>query len=140
MCDDFWSSADAQVSCRQLGFTSTGTAPVQYLIPSEHSMIILTIDYMKLGSTAITTGFTNGVGQIWLDNVQCAGTETRLIDCPANPIGNHNCGHIEDAGVTCQSGKNYMQPMHMDPMTTLMPISCQKSNVFMCLYQLMQHT
>ena len=76
---------------------------------------------MKLGSTAITTGFTNGVGQIWLDDVQCAGTETRLIDCPARPIGTHNCGHIEDAGVTCQSGKNSIQlaTMHMDPYDNL---------------------
>jgi hypothetical protein len=54
------------------------------------------------GAVAITTGFTNGVGQIWLDNVQCRGTETRLIDCPHLPLGTHNCGHIEDAGVRCQ--------------------------------------
>ena len=52
------------------------------------------------------TGFTNGVGQIWLDNVQCRGTETRLIDCPANALGSHNCGHIEDAGVRCQGTGN----------------------------------
>ena len=36
-----------------------------------------------------------------MDDVNCAGTETRLIDCPARQIGTHNCGHIEDAGVTC---------------------------------------
>ena len=50
---------------------------------------------------SLTSGFTNGVGQIWLDNVGCRGTETRLIDCPASPLGSHNCGHIEDAGVRC---------------------------------------
>ncbi len=38
-----------------------------------------------------------------MDNVQCRGTETRLIDCPANALGSHNCGHIEDAGVRCQT-------------------------------------
>ena len=54
-----------------------------------------------LGSVALTTGFTNGVGQIWLDDVQCNGTETRLIDCPARALGTHNCGHTEDAGVRC---------------------------------------
>lgn len=32
----------------------------------------------------------------------CVGTERRLIDCPANPIGSHNCVHSEDAGVGCQ--------------------------------------
>lgn len=44
-----------------------------------------------------------GNGQIWLDNVNCRGTEARLIDCVANPIGTHNCAHTEDAGVRCSS-------------------------------------
>ena len=44
----------------------------------------------------------DGTGQIWLDNVQCVGNETRLIDCPANQLGVHNCMHFEDAGVNCQ--------------------------------------
>ena len=57
---------------------------------------------LKLGAAALTSGFTNGAGQIWLDDVRCSGTETRLIDCPASPLGTHNCGHIEDAGVRCQ--------------------------------------
>ena len=56
---------------------------------------------MILGSVALTTGFTNGAGQIWLDNVHCRGTESRLIDCFANFLGVHNCGHIHDAGVRC---------------------------------------
>jgi len=53
-------------------------------------------------ATALFSGFTNGVGQIWLDEVACHGTETRLFDCPANPLGTNNCGHTEDAGVRCQ--------------------------------------
>ena len=44
----------------------------------------------------------DGTGQIWLDDVQCVGNETRLIDCPANSLGAHNCVHFEDAGVDCQ--------------------------------------
>ena len=57
--------------------------------------------FSLIGAVALFTGFTNGVGSIWLDNVQCVGTETRLIDCPANAIGSHNCVHSEDAGVRC---------------------------------------
>ena len=53
------------------------------------------------GAIALTFGFTIGAGQIWLDNVRCLGSESRLIDCPANPLGSHNCGHSEDAGVRC---------------------------------------
>lgn len=36
-----------------------------------------------------------------MDNVGCSGTESRLIDCPHNAIGSHDCSHSEDAGVTC---------------------------------------
>ena len=50
---------------------------------------------------ALTTGFTNGVGQIWLDDVHCRGTETRLVDCTHSAFGQHNCNHLEDAGVLC---------------------------------------
>ena len=46
---------------------------------------------------------TDGISQIWLDNVECAGTETRLIDCPANSLGSHNCDHGDDTGVVCVS-------------------------------------
>ena len=53
------------------------------------------------GSSSQIFGFSNGVGQIWLDNVRCRGNETRLIDCPANPLGVHGCSHFEDAGVRC---------------------------------------
>ena len=45
--------------------------------------------------------FGVGIGQIWLDEVACTGNESRLIDCPANPLGLHNCVHDEDAGVRC---------------------------------------
>ncbi len=37
----------------------------------------------------------------WLDNLRCSGTESRLIDCPANSIGVENCFHIEDVALIC---------------------------------------
>ena len=46
--------------------------------------------------------FGQGTGSIWLDNVQCVGTETRLINCTHNAIGSHNCAHSEDASVSCR--------------------------------------
>ena len=57
------------------------------------------------GARGLTT-VPPGTGQIWLDDVRCAGEEARLLNCPANPLGDHNCGHIEDAGVRCRPGKH----------------------------------
>ena len=74
-----WEDVDASVVCRQLGL-SGGTA---------HK-------YAHFGE---------GSGQIWLDNVECSGVELTLSSCTANPFGDENCGHGEDAGVTC--GKLY---------------------------------
>ena len=54
------------------------------------------------GVTALFSGFTNGMGEIWLDEVRCNGGERRLIDCfTFSPIGPQNCRHSEDAGVRC---------------------------------------
>ena len=60
------------------------------------------------GGVPVVSGFTDGSlnQRIWLDDVQCRGFETRLIDCPANVLGFHNCRHAEDAGVRCQVRNN----------------------------------
>ena len=43
--------------------------------------------------------FGEGQGLIGMDDVQCAGSESTLTDCNHTTV--HNCGHYEDAGVTC---------------------------------------
>lgn len=48
-------------------------------------------------------GYARGYRQsIFLDEVQCNGTEDRIFDCDANPIGRHDCTHSEDVGVRCR--------------------------------------
>jgi deleted-in-malignant-brain-tumors protein 1 len=60
-------------------------------------------DSIPADAVALTSGFTNAVGQIWLTNVRCRGTESRLTDCAHSAFGLHNCNHYEDAGVRCTS-------------------------------------
>ena len=50
--------------------------------------------------------------RIWLDNVRCNGTESFLSECDANPWGNHNCRHWEDAGVVC-TVSNFTIPIRL---------------------------
>lgn len=46
--------------------------------------------------------FGAGSGNIWLDNVYCAGTEANIFSCPrAAGVGVHNCDHSEDVGIRC---------------------------------------
>jgi len=41
---------------------------------------------------------------IWLDNVECVGSETDLSKCVNAGWGKHNCGSSEDIGVCCTDG------------------------------------
>uniref|UniRef100_A0A3B3RAN6 Si:dkey-21h14.11 n=1 Tax=Paramormyrops kingsleyae TaxID=1676925 RepID=A0A3B3RAN6_9TELE len=79
VCGDSWDLKDAQVVCRQL---QCGTV---------------------LGDP-VPTFFGPGTGPIWLNEVDCKGTETSLWDCPSAPRGQNGCVRKEDVGVVC-SGK-----------------------------------
>ena len=94
VCDDLWSSTDARVVCRQLGFSSSGNTIVIAL-----SLYAI---YAIIGSIArIGAYFGQGTIPILLDNVGCSGTESRLTSCT---YSSHtlDCSHREDAGVACQ--------------------------------------
>ena len=52
-------------------------------------------------STPTQAHFGPGTGPIWLDDLNCRGTETRLVDCGHRPFGSHNCNHNEDVGTRC---------------------------------------
>ena len=77
VCDDGWSSYDARVVCRQLGFGSSG-------------------------QTLNGAYFGQGSGPIWLDSVTCTGSESTLASCGHLGISIiRSCSHSEDAGVRC---------------------------------------
>ena len=78
VCGDFWDDSDAKVVCRQLGYSGN-------------------IGDARSGGT-----YGHGSGPIYLDDVGCTGSESRLIDCSNGGWGDHNCGHSQDAGVYCK--------------------------------------
>ena len=66
---------------------------------------------MPTGAVAFTNAhFGAGVGPIYLDNVECSGSESNLTDCSSSSIVYCYRGHSEDAGVRCQ-GTGLLVPL-----------------------------
>ena len=77
VCDNGWSFTDADVVCRQLGLG-------------------------RYGVSRSSAYFGQGSGPIWLDDVQCTGSESTLASCGHLGINiTRSCSHREDAGVRC---------------------------------------
>ena len=79
---------------------------VFYCKSHQISGLITILTYMHIFSTgAIATNaiglFGIGVGPVFLDELQCTGTEERLLDCPSDGLGRHDCSHFEDVAVIC---------------------------------------
>ncbi|XP_075606887.1 antigen WC1.1-like [Balearica regulorum gibbericeps] len=85
VCDDSWDMQDAEVACRQLGCGPAVSA---------------------LGEAA----FGEGTGPIWLEQVECRGTEPSLQDCWARPGDSGACRHKEDAAVNCSAAPRTAAP------------------------------
>ena len=47
-----------------------------------------------------------GQGPIWLDNIHCTGSESRLDSCTHGGWGYHNCRHHEDVSIACDDGSS----------------------------------
>jgi len=80
VCDDGADATEAKVACRQVGCGNS------------------------LAPALSIQRFGGGSGKIWLDDVNCAGSEDTLDDCTHTALGTHNCVHTEDWGVCCNGG------------------------------------
>ncbi|CAC5424589.1 unnamed protein product [Mytilus coruscus] len=74
VCDKNFENVDAEVACRQLGYCSGIMHPADII--------------------------SNGNGAIWLNDVQCSGSESLLLNCSYNNDLSL-CSHYKDVGVHC---------------------------------------
>ena len=104
ICDDRWDIIDAGVICRQLGYTFEGRQCSHFKSSMFFEDGVIDNSYSLCTDAVPVRGafYGSGLGPILLDNVVCQGTESSLLDCASNPIGEHNCDHSEDAGVRCE--------------------------------------
>ena len=76
VCDDGFTDAAARVVCHSLGFGYIGRK--------------VDVNYYGVG-----------VGVIWLNNVNCSGTEQYISECSHGDWGDHDCTHHEDIAISC---------------------------------------
>ena len=99
VCDQMWDSADAKVVCRQLGISTEGN-----IIMKMKGLLLPSLLYSVVQALS-GASFGQGTGRIWLNNVQCSGSERMLMNCTASSTGINSCTHAQDAGVRCPLGK-----------------------------------
>ena len=79
VCDDGWDLNDAQVVCNELD--------LGYAVAASHEAF-----------------YGQGNGRIWLNNLNCIGSEGTIGDCTHGGWGIDSCTHSEDAGAKCIKG------------------------------------
>ena len=82
VCGDYFTAAEARLVCRMLGFVT--------------------------GTKVDNGNYLTSDGPIWLDKLQCNGTEWDIAECPHKGWGIHNCKHSDDVAVSC-TGTNLDQ-------------------------------
>ena len=75
---DTWTTANANIACKQLGYAPIGASFRVGINPTQDTRGIL------------------------LSDVSCNGTESSLLNCTHNPIGYHQCDHNHDVTIKCQ--------------------------------------
>ena len=67
-----------------------------------HTLSLSLYNYY-IGAKIRRFGFGELSVPIWLDDLQCNGLESNILNCTSERI--HNCDHFQDVGVMCLPGK-----------------------------------
>jgi len=73
------------------------------IFPNKKKVINVSVFGRFLGVT-LNNRYGAGTGRIWLDNVNCSGSETDIGKCLHKGWGSHNCDHRDDVSVRCING------------------------------------
>ena len=84
VCSHSFDNKDAKVACYMLGFGRSGAH-----ISNQYG--------------------GGGTGQIWLEDLQCSGSELSFDNCTHRGWGVHNCGHGEDVAIICGDESDLVQ-------------------------------
>ncbi len=77
-------------------------------IRSSHDVLLLLVHAVCYTKLRLSYRFSQALSstRTWLDELRCSGTESRLINCPANAIGVEDCSHSEDIALSCTESKS----------------------------------
>ena len=99
ICDDYWTTDDATVVCREhLGYPAGAMSGGGKFRQDQNGGV----PYFGAAADDVP---------IWLDDMLCDGDEESLLDCrvargglASENWGLHNCRHFEDVGLRCLTG------------------------------------
>ncbi len=67
------------------------------------------------GAESTRAQFGPGSGSIYLDDVDCTGSESNLAKCSHSGLNVNNCNHEEDVGVVCSTAPQNPEDESLNP-------------------------
>ncbi|KAI8496828.1 scavenger receptor [Branchiostoma belcheri] len=116
VCDDGFDLKDAEVVCRMLGYPNVyGIRPYAYFGRDGlsthvtrtivHGVSMWSTRHVWLWTAACIVRCASGPGPIYMEDLQCDGTESSLFNCSHKGWGIHDCSRLNVVGVVCDHSR-----------------------------------